>query len=65
MHLYYPGDDWIDFAGVDGYNFGDGYDKHRENRPNWPIDVNASSLRAFNEIFASKKNAGGSPSPLG
>lgn len=26
MHLYYPGDDYVDWVGVDGYNFGDHYD---------------------------------------
>jgi len=30
MHLYYPGDSFVDWVGVDGYNFGDGYDEwHR------------------------------------
>ncbi len=59
MHLYCPGDDQIDFAGVDGYDFGDGCDERRENRPNWPIEVSASSLRTFNETFASKKKPAG------
>ncbi len=27
MHRYYPGDSYVDWIGVDGYNFGDDYDK--------------------------------------
>ncbi len=27
MHLYYPGDSFVDWVGVDGYNFGDHHDK--------------------------------------
>ena len=27
MHLYYPGDAYVDWVGVDGYNFGDHHDK--------------------------------------
>lgn len=26
MHLYYPGDEYVDWVGVDGYNFGDHHD---------------------------------------
>lgn len=30
MHLYYPGDEHVDWVGVDGYNFGDHHDEwHR------------------------------------
>lgn len=30
MHLYYPGDRYVDWVGVDGYNFGDNHDQwHR------------------------------------
>ena len=27
MHLYYPGDDYVDWVGVDGYNFGEHHDQ--------------------------------------
>lgn len=27
MHLYYPGDAYVDWVGVDGYNFGDDHDE--------------------------------------
>ncbi len=27
MHLYYPGDEYVDWVGVDGYNFGDHHDQ--------------------------------------
>lgn len=27
MHLYYPGDEYVDWVGVDGYNFGDNHDQ--------------------------------------
>ena len=27
MHRYYPGDEYVDWIGVDGYNFGDRYDE--------------------------------------
>lgn len=27
MHAYYPGDDYVDWVGVDGYNFGDHHDQ--------------------------------------
>lgn len=27
MHLYYPGDEYVDWIGIDGYNFGDHHDQ--------------------------------------
>ena len=30
------------------------YDKRREKEPNWRIDADAQSLRAFNETFAAE-----------
>ncbi len=121
MHRYWPGAEWVDWIGLDGYNFGPNhdrwhrwesfeevfgkplreliarhpdkpimiaefgcapgepqrrarwirqayaalrrfpqvraavwynYDKRREGEPNWRIDADAASLRAFNETFA-------------
>ena len=126
MHRYWPGSAWVDWIGLDGYNFGPdhdrwhrwesfaeifgpalraverrwpgkpviiaefgcapgtpaerarwireayaaivrhrqvraavwyNYDKRREGEPNWRIDADAASLRAFNETFA--RPAGG------
>jgi len=30
MHRYYPGDEYVDWVGVDGYNFGDEHDEWHE-----------------------------------
>jgi len=38
MHLYYPGDDVVDWVGVDGYNFGENHDE-------W------HAWQSFHEIF--------------
>ncbi len=124
MHLYYPGDAYVDWVGVDGYNFGEHHDvwhhwqsfeevyvkvlddfhrrysdkpvmisefgsapgkagqretwirdayhtlqkypqvraaiwfnldKRRENEPNWYLQAEDGSLRAFNQTFASPR----------
>lgn len=130
MHRYYPGDAFVDWIAVDGYNFGKhhdvwhqwqsfgnvfdavlddfkkryahkpvmisefgsapgrpgarakwireahrnliarphvkavvwfNYDKRREKEPNWRIDADAESLRAFNETFAAPQRRRATP----
>ena len=52
MHLYYPGDEFVDWVGVDGYNFGDHHDQWHK----WQTfhEVFDSVLRAFSERYPDK-----------
>ncbi len=52
MHLYYPGDEYVDWVGVDGYNFGDHHDKWHQ----WQSfdDVFAKTLREFEVHYPGK-----------
>jgi hypothetical protein len=52
MHLYYPGDEFVDWIGVDGYNFGDHHDK-------WHVwqsfeQIYADVLPEFQKRYADK-----------
>lgn len=52
MHRYYPGDDYVDWVALDGYNFGDHHDEwHR-----WQSfeDVYAAALRDFARRYGDK-----------
>ena len=52
MHLYYPGDEFVDRLGSDGYNFGDHHDK-------WHVwqtfeQIYVDVLKDFQERYADK-----------
>ena len=52
MHLYYPGDEFVDWIGVDGYNFGDHHDQ-------WHVwqtfeNIYADVLPEFQKRYADK-----------
>lgn len=50
MHGYYPGDDYVDWIGVDGYNFGDHHDKWHK----WQSfpEIYATVRRDFQQRYA-------------
>ncbi|MFQ5414358.1 MAG: glycoside hydrolase family 26 protein [Phycisphaerae bacterium] len=52
MHRYYPGDAYVDWIGVDGYNFGDHHDKWHK----WQSfhDIYAPLLKDFQRRYADK-----------
>ncbi len=52
MHLYYPGDEFVDWVGVDGYNFGEHHDKWHH----WQSfnDVFSDTLKQFASRYANK-----------
>ena len=52
MHRYYPGDAYVDWVGVDGYNFGDHHDKWHK----WTsfADVFSDILTDFGKRYADK-----------
>jgi hypothetical protein len=52
MHLYDPGDDFVDWVALDGYNFGENYDKWHK----WQSfdEIFAGALREFAKRYPSK-----------
>ncbi len=52
MHLYYPGDGFVDWVGVDGYNFGE----HHDQWHHWQSfdDVFSHTLKQFASRYPSK-----------
>lgn len=52
MHLYYPGDEHVDWVSLDGYNFGDHHDRWHK----WQSfeEVFAEALADFAKRYASK-----------
>jgi len=52
MHLYYPGDTYVDWVGVDGYNFGE----HHDQWHHWQSfdDVFSDTLSQFSRRYPTK-----------
>ena len=52
MHLYYPGGEYVDWVGLDGYNFGDHHDEWHQ----WQTfdEVFSTALADFQQRYASK-----------
>ncbi len=52
MHLYYPGNEFVDWVGVDGYNFGEHHDQWHQ----WQSfdEVFGDTLKQFSDRYPSK-----------